>query len=149
MSRDRRRVTESALAGLDAEIGLRRAELAILERARDTLARSDGCDCADAACTPTIHTALCRVCGFVARRCSSHGGQRAANAILRYHDHERHGAAWHGAAQTGDAGAMLRGGEALSMGRVPTPSPLDGDGDGAPANEPPDPHASSESRTAG
>jgi hypothetical protein len=127
---ERRQIRDAALAALDAEIALRRSELACLERARDTIERGDvRCDGVGArgrACSALVHTALCRVCGFVARRCSAHGGRGAASALLRHHEQE-HGVGWPDSAATDDSSGVLSGGEALPVGFVSPPSSRHGE----------------------
>ena len=140
MPRDRKRTAHAALRGIDAEIAVRRAELAALDKARDVIARgaeetAGRCDVGTerSACGGAVHAAWCRACGHVARCCATHGAQRAATARLRHHEHQEHGGEWSRGAETQDTGAVLGGGEAMPVGGVP-PSPADhGHRDGAPA----------------
>jgi hypothetical protein len=145
---DRRRITVTALAALDGEIGVRRAELAALERARDTLARGDRCDLDSSLCAGLVHTALCRVCGHVVRRCLAHGAARSATTALRYHDNEEHGPGWSASAETLDTGGVLPDGEAVSLGCLPPPPTPDRERGPDPA-QPPEPIEAAEPRPEG
>lgn len=136
---ERRRITTTALAALDGEIGVRRAELAALERARDTLARSGRCDLDSPLCAGLVHVALCRACGFVARRCLAHGAARSAADVLRRHDYDEHGPGWADSAATGDAERVSGGSEALPVGGVSPPLAVDGGERGADPLEPAEP----------
>ena len=68
---------------IEAEIRIRLVELAALERALETVQRAGapGCDRgADGAAGPCgglTHTAFCRGCGHVERRCDLHGGRKS------------------------------------------------------------------------
>lgn len=143
MPRDhkRRSVAHTALAAIEDEIAVRRRELAVLERARDTIARG----VAEAAgrcgawtqrspCAGTIHSVWCRGCGFTTWRCDAHGSRRAAAAVLRHHEHEAHGAGWATTAE--DEGGVPGGGEAVPLGGVSPPSAARGDYEGRPATQP-------------
>jgi hypothetical protein len=130
LPRERRDVRSAALRALDAEIEVQRRELAIAERARDTLARRDQeaarrCDAATdrSPCSGAIGSVWCRACGFIARRCDAHGSRRAAAAVLRHHEHQEHGAGW--SATADDEGGVPEGSEALPVGGLP-PSPAAG-----------------------
>lgn len=132
-NRDRRRTADAALVALDGEIAVRWAELAALQRARDTIARSDRCDIDSPLCAGLLHTALCRACGHVVRRCLAHGAARSATADLRAHEREAHGAGWANAAATEDTGGVFGGGPAVPLGCLSTPPTPDGGGGPAPA----------------
>jgi hypothetical protein len=136
--RERRDVRSAALRALDAELEVLRRELAIVERARDTLARRDAeaagrCDAATerSPCSGTISSVWCRACGFIARRCEAHGARRAAATVLRHHEHQEHGAAW--ATSADDEGRLPAGGEALPVGGLPSSPAARRDEPGRPA----------------
>jgi hypothetical protein len=138
LPRERRDVRSAALRALDAEIEVQRRELAIAERARDTLARRDQeaagrCDAATdrSPCSGAIRSVWCRACGFIARRCEAHGAGRAAAAVLRHHEHQEHGAAWSTSAD--DEGRLPAGGEALPVGGLSSPPAAGRDLEGRPA----------------
>lgn len=118
---ERRRIADSAMAALDGEIAVRRAELAALERARDTLARSNHCDLDSPLCAGVVHSAVCRACGFVARRCLAHGAARSVADVLRRHDHDEHGPGWATSAATDNARGVLPDRAAVSVGGVSPP----------------------------
>lgn len=95
--RDPRAVAAVALAELDVEIDVRRAELEVLERCRAVLGRArdvDTCDLAtdDSPCSGPIWARWCRACITVVRRCLAHGGLDAAAGALAAHS-LGHGAA--------------------------------------------------------
>jgi hypothetical protein len=96
----RKVVRDEALRALDAELEVLRRELAVVERARDTLARraeeaAGRCDAATetSSCSGAIASAWCRACGWIVRRCAGHGARHAASACLAHHE-RKHGAGW-------------------------------------------------------
>lgn len=89
---ERRTTATPVIRALDAELQQRRAELGVLERAREVLERSldehgDRCDRyhPDSPCCGKLSARYCRFCSYVVMHCEAHGGIRASSHAADLH----------------------------------------------------------------
>jgi hypothetical protein len=126
--RDRQATAAQALEALDGAIEIARADLAALERARDTIARraqcgDDRCDAEqpDSPCDGELYDRFCALCGFVVQRCEAHGALPAAATVLRHHRAREHPGDAR-ASSSKDTSGVSAGSKAVPVGVVQTSS---------------------------
>lgn len=120
----RRRTANASLAALDAEIKIRRSEIAAIERARDTISRAlDEVECSNAihsggtTCSGHKHTGRCKICGFAVVVCEGHDGARTVAKLLA--SHQRWHVASYGEQSTPDDNCGMSDGAPLPLGQLP------------------------------